>query len=375
MRLTDDFEENNNQTGLPVVFMAVGAMGFILLLFLVVLAVNYKPGSKKKPIETNQIGTETADAREDDNFGLGESTLTSDQLDFWDMYKEDKGNGRETLGTVSGLSYEEREKKLKEQEEGPDLSEGGIKTKVTLPDGTEQWVMINAYIPKHNYDFVGLVYQEPVMKYYDKGTAISHLGVNLNKNSGNVDFDKLKSAGVEFVMIRLGARGYQNGQISIDDKYAEYIQEAENAGLKVGLTFYSQAVTQEEAVEEANTVLGSISGNSISYPIVFDMELVSNDTSRIESLSKMTLTNIADAFCKTIQDGGYSPMIYGNKYWLLRRIDLTKLSNYDIWLSQEEDVPDYPYKFTMWEYTREGRIDGISGNASLSISLVDYTMR
>ena len=375
MRLTDDFEENNSQTGLPVVFMAVGVMSFIFLLFIVVLVVNQKPGRHKAAVETVQTENEVADVQSDlDSLELGKSTLTSDQLDFWNMYKEDK-DVRETINTVSGSSFEEKEKALKEQEEGPDLSEGGTKTKVTLPDGTEQWVMINAYIPKHSYDFVGLVYQDPVMKYYDKGNAISHLGVNLNRNSGDVNFEKLKSAGVEFVMIRFGARGYQNGQISIDDKYATYVQEAREAGLEVGLTFYSQAVTQEEAVEEANTVLGSISANSISYPIVFDMELVSNDTARIDTLSKMTLTNIADAFCKTIKDAGYSPIIYGNKYWLLRKIDLTKLSSYDIWLSQEEDVPDYPYKFSMWEYTREGQIDGISGDASLSISFIDYTMR
>ena len=375
MRLTDDFEENNSQTGLPVVFMAVGVMSFIFLLFIVVLVVNQKPGRHKAAVETVQTENEVADVQSDlDSLELGKSTLTSDQLDFWNMYKEDK-DVRETINTVSGSSFEEKEKALKEQEEGPDLSEGGTKTKVTLPDGTEQWVMINAYIPKHSYDFVGLVYQDPVMKYYDKGNAISHLGVNLNRNSGDVNFEKLKSAGVEFVMIRFGARGYQNGQISIDDKYATYVQEAREAGLEVGLTFYSQAVTQEEAVEEANAVLGSISANSISYPIVFDMELVSNDNARIDTLSKMTLTNIADAFCKTIKDAGYSPMIYGNKYWLLRKIDLTKLSSYDIWLSQEEDVPDYPYKFSMWEYTREGQIDGISGDASLSISFIDYTMR
>ena len=375
MRLTDDFEQNNSQTGLPVVFMAVGGMSFIFLVLMVVLLVNQKPGRQKPSVDTLQVQSETEEAQSDlDRLGVGKSTLTSDQLDFWNMYKDDNG-GRETISTVSGSSFEAKEKALNEQEAGPDLSEGGIKTKVTLPDGTEQWVMINAYIQKHNYDFVGLVYQEPVMKYYDKGKVASRLGVNLNRNSGEVDFEKLKSAGVEFVMIRFGARGYQNGQISIDDKYAAYVKEAREAGLEVGLSFYSQAVTKEEAVEEANTVLSSISANSISYPIVFDMEMVSNDTSRIETLSKVTLTGIADSFCKTIKDAGYSPMIYGNKYWLLRKIDLTKLGSYDIWLSQEEDIPDYPYRFSMWEYTREGLIDGVSGDASLSISFIDYTMR
>ena len=375
MRLTDDFEENNSQTGLPVVFMAVGGMAFIFLVLIVVLMANHKPGRQKTSLENVQVEQQSEDVQSElDSLGIGKSTLTSDQLDFWNMYKDDNG-GRETITTVSGSSFEAKEQALKEEEEGPDLSEGGIKTKVVLPDGTEQWVMINAYIQKHNYDFVGLVYQEPVMKYYDKGKVASHLGVNLNRNSGDVDFDKLKSAGAEFVMVRMGARGYQNGQITIDDKFATYVQQAREAGLEVGLTFYSQAVTKEEAVEEANVVLSSISANSITYPIVFDMEMVSNDTSRIDTLSKMTLTNIADSFCKTIKDAGYSPMIYGNKYWLLRKIDLTKLGSYDVWLSQEEDMPDYPYKFSMWEYTREGLIDGVSGDASLSISFIDYTMR
>lgn len=375
MRLTDDFEENNSQTGLPVVFMAVGGMAFIFLVLLVVLLVNHKPGRQKNYSENIQVEQQSEDVQSElDKLGVGKSTLTSDQLDFWNMYKDDDG-GRETITTVSGSSFEAKEQALKEEEEGPDLSEGGIKTKVILPDGTEQWVMINAYIQKHNYDFVGLVYQEPVMKYYDKGKVASHLGVNLNRNSGDVNFEKLKSAGAEFVMVRMGARGYQNGQITMDDKFATYVQQAREAGLEVGLTFYSQAVTKEEAVEEANVVLSSISANSITYPIVFDMETVSNDTSRIDTLSKMTLTSIADSFCKTIKEAGYSPMIYGNKYWLLRKIDLTKLGSYDIWLSQEEDIPDYPYRFSMWEYTREGLIDGVSGDASLSISFIDYTMR
>lgn len=379
MRFTDEFNENDSQTGLPVAFMLVGVMSFIVLILVVVLITNSKPKRNTEYFETmnrkeETIQTESIEEMEDE-LEIGQSTLTSDQLDFWNMYKDDEEEVRQSIPTVSASSFEQKEQELLEQEQGPDLSEGGIKTRVELPDGTEQWVMINAYIEKHKYDFVGLVYQEPIMKYYENGTNISHMGVHINKSSGNVNFKKLKEAGVEYVILRLGLRGYQNGAISIDERYEEYLAQAKEAGLEIGLSFYSQAITPDEAVEEANILLSYIGENRISYPIVFDMQTISNDTSRTENLSKISVTQIATAFCDTIKNAGYSPMIYGNKYWLLRRMDLTKLADYDIWLSQEEDTPDYPYKFAMWEYTKNGKIDGIEGEASLSISFIDYTMR
>ena len=86
-------------------------------------------------------------------------------------------------------------------------------------------------------------------------------------------------------------------------------------------------------------------------------------------------TAIAKAFCDTIRQGGYNPAIYGNKYWLLRKLDLTQLGDYNIWLSQEGDIPDYPYQFAMWEYKQDAEIDGISGKVSMTISFVDYEKR
>lgn len=379
MKLTDEFDENGSQTGLPVMLMAVGVISFIVLLVVIVTAVNQTPRHQSSQTQRQQTADTQAGVQQttEKPADTGQSTLTSDQLDFWDMYKDDNEPKHGSEPTVSASSYEQKAQRIleEEKEQEPDLSEGGIKTKVVLPDGSEQWVMINAYIPKHNYDFLGLVYQEPVMKYYDNGTNIAHLGVHLNQDSGKVSFYQLKSAGAEYVILRTGMRGYQNGQLSVDESLEAYLQDARDAGLEVGLSFYSQAATEEEAVEEANLLLSLIGEHKVTYPIVFDMELVSNDTSRIEKLGKMTLTGIADAFCRTIREAGYTPMIHGDKYWLLRRIDLTKLSDYDIWLSQEAEIPDYPYKFSMWEYTRKGRIQGIDGDAALSISFIDYKMR
>ena len=132
-------------------------------------------------------------------------------------------------------------------------------------------------------------------------------------------------------------------------------------------------MSREEAVEEANLVTGLLEGYRISYPVAFDMERIPNDTSRIDTLSKSQKTEIAKAFLDAIQDAGYKAILYGGKEWLIRQVDLSKLTAYDVWLSQEADVPDYPYQFTMWQYSRSGRVDGVSGYVNMNISFVDYS--
>ena len=120
-------------------------------------------------------------------------------------------------------------------------------------------------------------------------------------------------------------------------------------------------------------VLENIKDYEITYPVAFDMEYIENDASRIDSLSKSEKTEITKTFLDTIQNAGYKAMLYGDKEWLLKDIDLSKLTAYDVWLSQESDIPDYPYRFTMWQYTKKASIDGIAGYADLNISFIDYS--
>jgi GH25 family lysozyme M1 (1,4-beta-N-acetylmuramidase) len=110
----------------------------------------------------------------------------------------------------------------------------------------------------------------------------------------------------------------------------------------------------------------------ISYPVAFDMEYVDNDTARVEALSKEEKTKIAITFLDTVKATGYIPMVYGDKEWLIKRVDLSKLKDYDVWLSQPGDIPDYPYQFTMWQYDDNASVDGIAQRTNLSISFVDY---
>ncbi len=240
-------------------------------------------------------------------------------------------------------------------------------------DGGEEWVLINPYLPKHEYDFTKLVCQSNLMKYYEDGKKTSYVGVDISKFQDYVDFVKLKKAGIEFVMIRVGARGYGTGQLILDEYFSDNIKRASDAGLEIGVYFYSQAVTEDEAKEEAKMVIESLGDYQITYPVAFYMELVDNDTARTDVLTREQKTSIAKAFLGDIAAAGYKTMIYGDKEWLIKEIDMSKLTAYDVWLSQNEDIPDYPYKFAMWQYDFDGSVDGIAGYVNLNISFINYS--
>ncbi len=379
MKLTDDFENDNIKSGISLGGMLAGVITFMIILVAVVIMVNKPKGGRQnqvlEPYPAQETETASVSENDDEDYPVGESNLVSDDLDFWNMYKEDVELDKSLDHT--GDRYAQRLEELEEEEKEEDLSENGTKTEVILPDGTSQWVMINAFIQKNNYDYIGLVYEEPFMRYYADGKKISKQGIKIDNSYGAIDFKSVEEAGIDYCIIRIGKRGYATGAVSMDTNYLDYMKQAKEAGLGVGIYFYSQAANEEEAVEEATLVLQALQDAEIKpdYPIVFDMEMAANDSSRIEGLTKNQLTAITKAFCTTIKQGGYIPAVYGNKYWLLRKLDLTQLSEYNIWLSQEKDAPDYPYQFAMWEYKQDAKISGITGNVSMSISFIDYEMR
>lgn len=307
-----------------------------------------------------------------------ENKLTAEDLDFWDMYQEEEAV---PVYTEKDGEEEEEKKDLARyeaeaaEELESDPSRDGKHTLVKLADGTEEWVKINTALKQHSYDFTKLTMQSDKMAYYDSGKKTSYLGVDLSKDNGDINFKRLKEAGVDFVMLRAGSRGYGSGEIQADEKFQEYMTKATEAGLFIGVYFYSQAITTSEAVKEAEFVLEQIGENKITYPVVFDMEYIHNDTARIDNLSVGDKTNIAKAFLDKVEDKGFHPMIYGNKEWLLKEIDLSRLTGYDIWLSQQEDMPDYPYLFQMWQYSFDGKLNGIDGKVNLNISFTDYSIK
>lgn len=366
MRLPDDYEEHQRLT--PTVISAIVAVTlFVSAILIIVLLMNHKESANSTQVSqspeeaTMQASASPSDKYPDTEELLSGSTLSPDDLDFWELYPEE---------TIEESVPAETKP---EETAAPDSATDGKHTLIQYADGEEEWVLISPYLPKHEYDFTKLVCQSNLMKYYEDGKQVSFVGADISKFQDYVDFVKLKKAGVDYVMLRVGFRGYSSGQLVLDDYFLDNIKRASDAGLKIGVYFFSQAITVEEAVEEANMVLEYIKDYEVSYPIAFDMEGIENDTARIDNLSKSEKTTIAKTFMDTIQNAGYKPIIYGNKEWLIKQIDMSKLTAYDVWLSQQTDVPDYPYKFTMWQYSTDATIDGIAGYADLNISFIDYT--
>lgn len=378
-----DYEEHTGRMNMGV--MVIVASVFILAILVVVVLINQKSSGKKVPV--SQI-TEESETEEVDEFGypatsqlIEENGLTPDDLDFWDMYPQEGESmepdvpGKDEKKLAEAEKKKESEEEETETEDGKDPMDDGKHTLIEYSDGTREWVVISPYLSKNTYDFTKLVSSDNQMKYVEDGKSISFIGVDISRYQGEVDFYQLKDAGIDFVMLRVGARGYSSGEIMMDETFADNIQKASEAGLDIGVYFYSQAVTQEEAVEEANMVIESLGEYKLQYPVAFDMEYVENDTARVEALSRVDKTNITKAFLDTIQAAGYRTMIYGDKEWLIKKIDLSKLTAYDIWLSQDADIPDYPYKFAMWQYTTSAQINGIDGYANLNICFIDYAAR
>lgn len=384
-------EEESGGTGLPVVYTIFGVSAFVLILLFVLFQSNSKKNSSsdyfkelQKQQEETAIAEAEAEAEQETETGR---KLRAEDLDFWDMYPVDEEETGEKViasentqkSTFAEKAEKEREEqKLKEQEEVlNDPSTDGKHTLVTTRDGKEEWVLISPYLAKNTYDFTKLEDKAGLKRYVENGKKISYVGVDISKQSGSVNFMGLKAAGVDYVMIRLGGRGYSTGQISLDENFKENIEGAIAEGLDVGIYFYSQAINQEEAIQEANFVVQNLDPyrGSIKYPIAFDMEFVANDESRIDGLSREDRTSIAASFLEGVKAAGYIPMFYGNKEWLIKEIDLAKLQDYDVWLSQDTDIPDYPYQYAMWKYTSTGVVNGIKGDANLNICFIGYSQR
>ena len=406
MRYMADEYEQEQRPNMTLIYMALIMSAVILVVVGLMFLVN-KPTSGSKVNHAQQIAaakevSQTQAVVDSVNALVSGSTLTSNQLDIWNL--PDTGRKDDTIvdngknGTVTnqttgetvieGSKSQDSENTAealtqgktevydmtkKESMQDGDSMDDGKHTLVTYQDGSTEWVEINDKLAANSYDTAQFVYQNPEMKYYVNGKQASWFGVDISGKQGIVDFEKLKGAGVDFVMIKVGGRGYSSGNIVLDSSYKDYMNGAKNAGLGIGVYFYSQAVDKDEIYEEADTLLELIKDYPIKYPVVFDMESVEGDVARTDALDVSTRTELARIFLKTIKAEGYTPMLYGDKEWLVTKLDLEKLQDYDVWLSQEADTPDYPYEYTMWQYNKSGTVSGISGTAGLNISLVNYS--
>ena len=195
------------------------------------------------------------------------------------------------------------------------------------------------------------------------------MGIDISKHNGNIDWNAVKNSGVQYVILRCGYRGSASGVLVEDQKFKSNIQGATAAGLKVGIYFFSQAVNEVEAVEEASMTLSLIKNYRITYPVYIDVESANG---RADGISKAARTSVINAFCQTIRNSGYTPGLYANKNWLTEKINTGALGGCKIWLAQYVAAPTYAGRYEMWQYSSRGSIAGIKGNVDLNVSYMGY---
>ena len=200
-------------------------------------------------------------------------------------------------------------------------------------------------------------------------TGSGILGIDVSTWNGNIDWNKVKNSGVSYVIIRTGFRGSTQGSLVEDNKFRQNIQGATNAGLKVGVYFFSQAINEVEAVEEASMVLSQVKGYKLTYPVFIDVE---PSGGRADGLSSGDRTKVINAFCQTIQNGGLRAGVYANKTWLSQKMNVSALSGYKIWLAQYNSKVTYTGRYDMWQYSEKGKVAGISGNVDMNLSYLSY---
>ena len=214
-------------------------------------------------------------------------------------------------------------------------------------------------VARHNFCEDDFVAYGSRMTYVGEGYG-SRQGIDISHHDGKIDWQKVKSWGADFVILRVGYRGYHSGKIRIDKRFHENIKGALASGLDVGVYIFAQAINEEEAMEEAQFVLQEIKDYEIALPVVYDPESILWDVARTDSISKKQFTQNARVFCETVRAAGYKPMIYMNMIWQAFKLDLNELSEFDFWYAGYEKFPQTPYRFSFWQYSCMGIVDGIN---------------
>ena len=195
-------------------------------------------------------------------------------------------------------------------------------------------------------------------------------GIDVSKYQGNIDWGAVAASGINFAIIRVGYRGSSSGALVQDPYFKKNISGATKAGIKVGLYFFTQAVNEAEAVEEASMAMSLASGYKVTYPIFIDTESASN--ARANGLSKSARTAVVKAFCQTVRNGGYKAGVYASKSWYANQLNASALNGYCIWVAQYNSSCTYSGKYDMWQYSSKGSVSGIKGNVDMNISYTGY---
>jgi len=194
-------------------------------------------------------------------------------------------------------------------------------------------------------------------------------GVDISRHQGEVDFDLLKKNGYEFVILRLAYRryGYESGNLVKDENFDRYYEDAKNAGFKIGVYVYSQAINDEEALEEARIVIDNLTPDMLDLPVVYDPEFVFYDEARTDCVAEEVFCRNTELFFDEIEKAGFTTMLYANLMWKFFVFTPELLNRYEMWFAQYSKKPTSPYKFTFWQYSGGTKIDGVEKPCDMNV--------
>ena len=231
----------------------------------------------------------------------------------------------------------------------------GSSNSIEETEPTTEPISRNEYEPENFYR------EDGFLRYRD-GEHL--LGIDVSAHQGVIDWEKVCTAEIDFAIIRIGYRGSTVGDLYEDEQFRYNLAQAAKHGLKVGVYFFSQALTPEEAVEEARFVCGLLEEESLELPIYFDWEYIGG---RAESLDSVPLTECAVAFCEEVKAQGYQPGVYFNQEFGYYYLDMKQLQDYHLWLAEYNETPTFLYHFDCLQFTDEGTLDGIETTVDLNV--------
>lgn len=240
---------------------------------------------------------------------------------------------------------------------------------VVASSGKYHFIPINPNLKQHSYVTEDLAFlSDGSLEYIRDGQVISYKGIDVSKHQGEIDWAKVAADGIEFAFIRVGNRGYGTGAIVEDAQFEANIKGAISNGIQVGVYFFSQAINEEEAREEAAFVLEKIAPYKVQCPVVIDVEKVSDSEARMNQISLEQRTANTLVFLETVEAAGYEVMLYHNMEMGTLMLDMEKFEDYSKWLAYYNKEIYYPYAFDVWQYSDKGKVDGIAGDVDLNIS-------
>lgn len=229
---------------------------------------------------------------------------------------------------------------------------------------------VNPYVTPHPYDWTKLTNDGQNITYNDSSYTIRK-GVDVSHHQGSINWEKVSLDGIEFAILRIGFRSYgSSGSLNKDKQFEANFKGASDAGLDLGIYFFSQAITDEEAKAEAEYVLKLLDNRPLSLPVVYDPEILHDITARTDDMTKEQFTRNTIIFCDLLKEAGYDVMVYSNIVFEDIYFDMEQLKEYPIWYADYEKIPQSPYDFCFWQYSCEGKVNGISTPVDLNIQFV-----